>query len=136
MQEFQDFENILLTYTVIESKIKTYVRLENFATYLDSVRKGNRGMKFNYQENMCVNVKEAIEKSTKNDYVDFGDALGVIVHKSFYFEVIIVYDEIHDIVSVEIVKNDTDCLKIREKDLEMTDEERDLIVKELSTHIS
>ena len=93
-------------------------------------------MKFNYQENMCVNVKEAIEKSTKNDYVDFGDALGVIVNKSSYFEVIIVYDEIHDIVSVEIVKNDTDCLKIREKDLEMTDEERDLIVKELSTHIS
>lgn len=93
-------------------------------------------MKFNYQENMCVNVKEAIEKSTKNDYVDFGDALGVIVHKSSYFEVIIVYDEIHDIVSVEIVKNDTDCLKIREKDLEMTDEERDLILKELSTHIS
>jgi len=43
-------------------------------------------MKFNYQENMCVNVKEAIEKSTKNDYVDFGDALGVIVHKSHYFE--------------------------------------------------
>ena len=61
-------------------------------------------MKFNYQENMCVNVKEAIEKSTKNDYVDFGDALGVIVHKSSYFEAIIVYDEIHDIVSVEIVK--------------------------------
>ena len=93
-------------------------------------------MKFNYQENMCVNVKEAIEKSTKNDYVDFGDALGVIVHKSPYFEVIVVYDEIHDVVSVEIVNSDTDCLKIREKDLEMTDEERDLIVKELSTCIS
>ena len=48
-------------------------------------------MKFNYKENMCVNVKEAIEKSTKNDYVDFGDALGVIVHKSSYFKAIIVY---------------------------------------------
>nr|DAL79480.1 MAG TPA: hypothetical protein [Caudoviricetes sp.] len=29
-----------MTYTVIESKIKTYVRLENFATYLDSVERG------------------------------------------------------------------------------------------------
>ena len=92
-------------------------------------------MKFNYQENMCVNVKEAIEKNERTITLSCQRlTTGVTVPE--WTAVIIVYDEIHDIVSVEIVKNDTDCLKIREKDLEMTDEERDLIVKELSTHIS
>lgn len=90
-------------------------------------------MKFFYKEKeLCVDLKKAIEIATGDDYVDLIDSLGVIIHKQPEFIVMILYDTDNDSVSIEIMGNNDEYEKIKEENFKMTDDERELIVKELS----
>ncbi|HAU87763.1 MAG TPA: hypothetical protein DCW90_20430 [Lachnospiraceae bacterium] len=89
-------------------------------------------MKFYYKEKcVCVNVKEALENATGDDYVDCIDAFGVVIHKEPGITIFAMYDTITDTLSVEATDSNDEITEIKENDLEMTDEERILLVNEL-----
>lgn len=96
-------------------------------------------MKFNYEgTEQLVNVNEVFVEATCDDFVDFIDAFGVVVHNlpsnlnHGETKVMIVYDDIKDVVSIEIIINEDEYVWIKERQLEMSKEERELIVKQLS----
>lgn len=93
-------------------------------------------MKFSYDEKAYqVNVHEVFMAATKDDYIDLIEALGVRLHISYLSEIgisaMIVYDDIEDVVSVEIIVDEDDLISIEENELELTNEERGLIVEKL-----
>lgn len=89
-------------------------------------------MKFYYKEKcVCVNVKEALDNAAGDDYVDCIDTLGVVIHKEPGVTMFVMYDTIMDALSVEATDSNDEITEIKEKDLEMTDEERILLVNEL-----
>lgn len=98
--------------------------------------KGEKQMKFSYDEKTYqVNVHEVFMAATKDDYIDFVEALGISLHISCLSEIgisaMIVYDDIKDVVSVEITIDEDDFITINENEIELTNEERSLIVKNL-----
>lgn len=93
-------------------------------------------MKFSYDEKAYqVNVHEVFMAATKDDYIDLVEALGVLLHISCLSEIgisaMIVYDDIGDVISVEIIIDEDGLISIEERELELTKEERNLIVENL-----
>lgn len=94
-------------------------------------------MIFNFkEENYSVNVKEVFDEAKPEDYIDVIDAFGVMVHSLSHnpkFDnstIMLVYDECNDFITIEVndTANDDYCII---SEIELTQEERDLIVKKL-----
>lgn len=85
-----------------------------------------------------VDVQEAFASANKNDYIDDLDAIGIIVRSlstDTIFDnskIMIMYNEMKDKITIEIedTKND-EYIIIKEDNLVITAEERDLITKKL-----
>lgn len=96
-------------------------------------------MKFNYEKKeFVVNVDEVFEKATKDDYIDYLDAFGVIIHTlqpemPEGLVVVMVYDDAEDEITIEIIStsNEETYVDVLEKEIVMTEEERNLIVEKM-----
>lgn len=101
--------------------------------------KGEIVMKFNYEKKeFVVNVDEVFEKATKDDYIDYLDAFGVIIHTlqpemPEGLVVVMVYDDAEDEITIEIISisNEETYVDVSEKEIVMTEEERNLIVEKM-----
>ena len=94
-------------------------------------------MKFNHKETIYeVDVDKVFAEATKDDYLDFVDAMGVMIHTLSDFDdsnVIIVYNDAEDVVTVDISNDDEDYyISINEKDIDLGTEERRIIVEKFS----
>lgn len=85
-----------------------------------------------------VNVQEAFTAAKSEDYIDFGNAFGIVVHNLSHnpeFDnsiIMIMYDDIKDKITVEV--NDTandEYIIVQECDLTISQFERNLIVENL-----
>ena len=96
-------------------------------------------MKFNYEKKeFVVNVDEVFEKATKDDYIDYLDAFGVIIHTlqpemPEGLVVVMVYDDAEDEITIEIISisNEETYVDVSEKEIVVTEEERNLIVEKM-----
>lgn len=95
-------------------------------------------MKFNHKETVYeVDVDKVFTKATGDDFIDFLDAMGVMVHTLSNLgnsNVVIVYNDAEDVVTVYISNEEEDYYtSIDEKNLDLVAEERRIIVEKLST---
>lgn len=95
-------------------------------------------MKFNHKETVYeVDVDKVFTKATGDDFIDFLDAMGVMVHTLSNLgnsNVVIVYNDAEDVVTVYISNEEEDYYtSIDEKNLDLAAEERRIIVEKLST---
>lgn len=95
-------------------------------------------MKFNHKETVYeVDVEKDFTEVTGDDFVDFVDAMGVMVHTLSNLDnsnVAIVYNDAEDVVTVYISNEEEDYYtSIDEKNLDLAAEERRIIVEKLST---
>ena len=95
-------------------------------------------MKFNHKETVYeVDVDKVFTETTGDDFVDFVDAMGVMVHTLSNLDnsnVAIVYNDAEDVVTVYISNEEEDYYtSIDEKNLDLAAEERRIIVEKLST---
>lgn len=91
-------------------------------------------MKVNYAgTTQQIDICNVFKNATKDDYVDLVEAFGIKLHISDFDNstFMIVYDDVEDVVSVEITNGD-DYESIEETDFEMTPEERKVIVDNLT----
>jgi len=91
-------------------------------------------MKVNYAgTTQHIDICKVFKDATRDDYIDLVEAFGVRLHISDFDNstIMIVYDDIEDVVSIEITDGDN-YESIEEGDLEMTQEERKLIVENLT----
>mgnify|MGYP006991758623 FL=1 len=95
-------------------------------------------MKFNHKETVYeVDVDKVLTEATGDDFIDFVDAMGVMVHALSNLDnsnVAIVYNDAEDVVTVYISNEEEDYYTpIDEKNLDLAAEERRIIVEKLST---
>ena len=95
-------------------------------------------MKFNHKETVYeVDVDKVFAEAAVDDFIDFVDAMGVMVHTLFNLDnsnVAIVYNDAEDVVTVYISNEEEDYYtSIDEKNLDLAAEERRIIVEKLST---
>ena len=95
-------------------------------------------MKFNHKETVYeVDVDKVFTEATGDDFIDFVDAMGVMVHTLSNLDnsnVAIVYNDAEDVVTVYISNEEEDYYtSIDENNLDLTAEERCIIVEKLST---
>ena len=96
-------------------------------------------MKFNYEKKeFVVSIDGVFEEATKDDYIDYLDALGVVVHTlqpemPEGLTVVMIYDDMKDKATIEIISVNTEeiYVDISEKEIVMTEEERNLIVEKM-----
>lgn len=94
-------------------------------------------MQINFNEEVYeLDIPKVFDEATDDDYIDCLNYIGVIVHNSPLpdgFVFIINYNFGKDIVNIYLENEETDfCAFIKECNLNMTKEERERIVKELS----